>query len=302
VALRARTNRSAFLANDDPVAAYEASRENLALARRLGDRGVSVIIQNLADSGLRTGRWDELLAELGASLDEDLDPSERAWLLGNELAIRSIRGEPITQMHAEVVALLEGITDPAAHAWRAWCDIWEAFPAGRYAEARTRCLDAIRVFAQAADVAGILPARAALWGRDVDGAAADLARLEESGGRGRAARADRLTVRAGIAALGGRRAEALATYREVLRAWRDLGCAWDEALTAIDMALLLDPAEPEVRAASERARDILVGLQARPFLERLEAAMAGVMPAAGARGARAPAERSMSGITAAPER
>jgi hypothetical protein len=88
----------------------------------------------------------------------------------------------------------------------------------------------------------------------------------------------------------------------VLRAWRDLGCAWDEALAAIDMAMLLDPAEPEVRAAAERARDILVGLRARPFLERLEAAMAGVTPAAGARGAPAPAERPTSGFTLAPER
>jgi hypothetical protein len=47
-----------------------------------------------------------------------------------------------------------------------------------------------------------------------------------------------------------------------------------EALTAIDMATLLDPGEPEVRAAANRAREILAGLGARPFLNRLEAAMA----------------------------
>jgi hypothetical protein len=40
------------------------------------------------------------------------------------------------------------------------------------------------------------------------------------------------------------------------------------------MATLLDPSDPEVRAAAEAAREILVRLGAKPFLERLEAAMA----------------------------
>jgi hypothetical protein len=41
------------------------------------------------------------------------------------------------------------------------------------------------------------------------------------------------------------------------------------------MAMLLDPGDPEVRAAPERARVILVPLRAQPFLDRLEAAMTG---------------------------
>ena len=85
--------------------------------------------------------------------------------------------------------------------------------------------------------------------------------------------ADRTTIRAGIAALDGRPADALTVYREALRAWRDLGLAWDEALCGLDMAVLLDPSDPEVRAASESAREILVRLEAAPFLARLDAAM-----------------------------
>ena len=64
--------------------------------------------------------------------------------------------------------------------------------------------------------------------------------------------ADRRTIRAGIAALEGRRADALALYRDALRAWRDLGLAWDEALCGLDMALLLDPADPDVLAECGR--------------------------------------------------
>ena len=66
----------------------------------------------------------------------------------------------------------------------------------------------------------------------------------------------------------------MALYRDALRGWRDLGLAWDEALCGLDMATLLDPADPEVRAAADAAREILVRLEAAPFLARLDAAMA----------------------------
>jgi hypothetical protein len=41
----------------------------------------------------------------------------------------------------------------------------------------------------------------------------------------------------------------------------------------LDMAILLDPADPEVRTAADAAREILVRLEAAPFLARLDAAM-----------------------------
>jgi hypothetical protein len=46
-----------------------------------------------------------------------------------------------------------------------------------------------------------------------------------------------------------------------------------EALTGLDMAILLEPSEAEVRAAAESARAILIRLGAKPFVERLDAAM-----------------------------
>ena len=107
---------------------------------------------------------------------------------------------------------------------------------------------------------------------DGPAAASDLASLDQSGVHGPAIEADRKTIRAGIAALEGRPAEAIPLYREALRAWHDLGLAWDEALCGLDMATLLDPSEPEVRAAAETAREILVRLGAKPFIARLDAA------------------------------
>lgn len=105
-----------------------------------------------------------------------------------------------------------------------------------------------------------------LWLGDAAGAAADLVALDGSGAYGPAVDAGRRTIRAGIAAIEGRSVEALALYREALRLWRDLGLAWDEALCGLDMAILLDPADPEVRAAADSAGEILARLGAKPFI------------------------------------
>jgi hypothetical protein len=127
-----------------------------------------------------------------------------------------------------------------------------------------------------ADLAPSLPraARAALWSGAGAAARDDLAALVGSGFHGPAIEADRRTIQAGIAAFEGRPADALPLYREAIRAWRDLGLAWDEALCGLDMATLLDPTAPEVRAAAEAAREILVRLEAVPFVARLDAALA----------------------------
>jgi hypothetical protein len=117
-------------------------------------------------------------------------------------------------------------------------------------------------------------ARASLWGHDVPDAKALTRELEETGAFGPVAEARLATMRAGIAALEGRAKEAQALYREALAGWRATHSVWDEALTGIDMALLLDPAEPEVVEVAASTREILERLRARPYLERLEAALA----------------------------
>jgi hypothetical protein len=116
--------------------------------------------------------------------------------------------------------------------------------------------------------------RSALWARDTVAAREDLAALDATGFHGRVVEARRTTLRAGLAALEVDRVEALSLYRDALRSWRDLRLPWDEALTGVTMATLLDPTEPEVRVAVDSTREILVRLRATPFLERLDAAVA----------------------------
>jgi hypothetical protein len=105
-------------------------------------------------------------------------------------------------------------------------------------------------------------------------------------------------MRAGIAALEGRPADALALYRQALRDWRELGCVWDLALCGLDMTLLLDPSQPEVRAAADSAREIPVRLGARPFVERLDEALAKSTPTSAKPARGEPPVQAPSGVEA----
>ena len=79
-------------------------------------------------------------------------------------------------------------------------------------------------------------------------------------------------MRGGLEALDGQTDEAARRYTAALQQWRHLGLPWEEALTAIDMATVLDPGDPAVVGATEAARTILARLGAAVMLERLEAA------------------------------
>ncbi len=95
------------------------------------------------------------------------------------------------------------------------------------------------------------------WAADRAGLADDLEELDATGVHGRVAAARRLTSRPRLAALGGTGDGGVALYRRGVAAWRELRIVWDEALTALTMVKLLDPALPEVRkaaAARRRAR------------------------------------------------
>ena len=168
---------------------------------------------------------------------------------------------------------MKGQDDPRIAADYAEVRALRALTEGRLAEARRFAIESFET------VLGLpsrraVAARAALWSGDRAGAVADLEAIDATGVHGPAAELRRTAIRAGIAALDGRTGEAIAQYRIVREGWRDLGVPWEEALLGIDMATLLDRREPEVVAAAAGSREILTGLRARPYLDRLEAALA----------------------------
>jgi hypothetical protein len=105
--------------------------------------------------------------------------------------------------------------------------------------------------------------------------------------------ADRTGIRAGVAALEGNIAEAVGLYRDAIQSFRGLGLAFDAALTGIDVATVLGPAErstAEVAEWIDSARATLQKLDARPLLDRLESASAA--PARAPEAARAPSREA----------
>jgi class 3 adenylate cyclase/tetratricopeptide (TPR) repeat protein len=274
MAIACRANLAYYLNERDPAKAFAFDCETLAETRRLGMRQrMLLLLGNSAEEARLTGDWDWALAELGTQLAGELDRPDRAWYLGTTLVYRCWRGEAANDDWAEWETLIEGQDDPRIAADYAEVRSLRALTEGRLADARRFAIQSFST------VLGLpsrraVAARAAIWSGDRAGAVADLDAIDATGVHGPAAELRRTAIRAGIAALDGRTGEAVARYRTAREGWRDLGVPWEEALLGIDMATVLDPREPEVVAAAARSHEILAGLRARPFLDRLEAALA----------------------------
>ncbi|MGZ6297762.1 MAG: hypothetical protein ACXWPV_11640, partial [Candidatus Limnocylindrales bacterium] len=273
ILLRALFNHSVQGYEGDPAGTLEACVEGLALARRLGDRGsIAGFTAGLSFCLYETGDWAEALAALDSALAEDLDRSDRTGPLANALMLHLYRGETMDPVIAELEQVLPGLGDLGLRTSLLDVRATVAFAHGQLREARTAWHEEAEI--DPLQVAWVLPmaARAALWLGDAAAAGADVEALETSGRHGGVAVLRRRTLRAGLEALEHPGGDAAALYRAALRDWRELGLAWEEALCAIDMATLLDPALADVQAAVASAREILARIGARPFLERLEAA------------------------------
>jgi hypothetical protein len=123
------------------------------------------------------------------------------------------------------------------------------------------------------DLALVRALRVALWGRDAPNARELADRLDAHPGSLASTVAARISARAGIAALDGRRDEAIAGYRDALARFRAVNHDFDLACTALDFVLLVGPENSSALAAAEEARAIFERVGARPYLEHLEAAM-----------------------------
>ena len=274
VALRARLNLGA-LPNIDPGPMLANNRRGLAEAHRLGlRRRVVLFLTNGAEAGTWTGDWDWALPELDELLAADLEEVDRMPVIEATARIRGWRGQDVDALVEELDGLAGDQADPYTRYSAVVVRADLSMAQGDLRAAATAYRRAASLSAgNAPNVLG-LAARASLLRGDATGVAADLEALDATGAHGPWNEARRVSIRAGLAALDGRDADALAMYLDAQRRYRDLGVALDEAFTAIEMATLLDPSLPEVRAAADDARVILATVRAQPFLDRLEAAVA----------------------------
>ena len=272
--MRAVGNLASIVRSRDPRMGLASARTGITLARRLG---ASAFPHHLGREWRRMRDPDWRLAMGAGRARVDPRPKTSTGSIAStswksSASLRALRGEQVEDLIAEMESIV-GTSDEPGIVSAIWlARVFDAFGSGRLRDAREASHRTSGLVAEYLPIALAVSARAALWMGDASGAAGDLAELDGSGAHGPAIDADRKTIRAGIAALEGRSAEAVPIYREALRAWRDLGLAWDEALCGLDMATLLDPSEPEVRGAGESSREILVRLGAKPFIARLDAA------------------------------
>jgi class 3 adenylate cyclase len=260
----------------EPAAGLELAREGLEYARQIGSSmyGYSMVGNGVV-CALRVGEWDWAGTLLAEWLPEGTTARQYAELHVDRAILTSLRGGNASADIARAAALRSGVTDPQYESYEAWARAWAAFSAGRFAEAHAEGLRTAERTSSFQPLSAPLAARASLWAGDVEDARTAMAGLEQTMLRGQALAQDKAAISAGILALEGRTAEALALYRRTLRGWRTLKLAWDEALTVVDMVTFLGPDEAEVRSAAEWARTTLSRLGAQPYLERLEAALAG---------------------------
>ena len=276
--LNARVLMTFFDQWGEPAAGLALAREGLEIGRRVGSRSYGFqMVGNGSICALRTGDWDWMAAILDEWLALDSALSQRAEFFIDRALLGSLRGEDAAADIGQATRLRVegGITDPQWESYELWAAASAALAGGRYDEACRLGEHAVELTSYFAPLAYPLVVRSALWAGDAAGAAAALASLEASGYLGPALTADRLVGRAGIDALEGRGPAALAGYREALRLCRQLGLVFDEAAASVDMATLLASQErdaPDVATAIAAARETLLRLGARPFLERLDGA------------------------------
>jgi class 3 adenylate cyclase/tetratricopeptide (TPR) repeat protein len=271
--LRGLNNRLNDLVDFDPRAYRAGALDGLALARRIGDRGW--MLQFLLLSGFGAylvGDWDEAMDRWQTILGEDPEPGDRLVPLFGVVSVQSARGEPVPGAADEIEAIAAEVSDPQV----TWTTI--SGPAA-IASAEGRLSDAVALWRAGARVMPSsarewlpIAARLAVRLGDVAGAQGDLAALDELGVHTPRHEAERLAIRAGLAALEGHPTDALRLYSESLQAFRELGTPFSVAQVTIEMATVLDPSTPEVAAAIETTRGILSRLRAQAFLDQLEAA------------------------------
>jgi hypothetical protein len=299
-ALRGGVNLASGTTESDPRASLEWTKEGMALARRLGLRSYDGYhAGNGSGAAERLGDWAWCRDAIGEMLDMDPERFEAEWLAACRDTPTAWTGDPDLARGERLLAgALQDVdfqTELNASGWLARC----AFADGRLD-------DAMRygeAFFRRADPSGgmidfAMIGRFALHAGKVDAAQRVLDLVGR--GPGDAGDHDLEGLRAGIAASEGRTADAVELYRAALAGYRTYGLRFDYALTVLDMAMLLGPGEPAVRAVIPEGREILAGLEARPLVERLDALVAasGAEPAGGGRGLG----RGTSGGSVSPQR
>jgi class 3 adenylate cyclase/tetratricopeptide (TPR) repeat protein len=297
--IRARINLGGPLTIHDPRASFEVSRDGLTLARRFGHRqGVSMLVGNASVGAIETGEWEWSRRELRATLDEAASAEERYILVWFLVLLLVEGGLPAEAELQEVERWVEARVAAEPHLQSSVSGIRTiralqrgdlvAAAAGHLETSRLDPYNAVWSLGEAAIVA--------LLCRDRERAAEVVRALRATRSHAPVARLSLQLGEAGIAALDGQAAAARSGLLDAYAGHRAIGASRRQALTGLVIATLLDPGDPQVRAAVTESRQLFEKMGAGLWLARLDAAEAGGEAAmatspAPARAAAHPVER-----------
>ena len=268
--LRAGVNLAAHSMDTDPRAAVTYTLDGIEAARRLGLATFAYYhAGNLATPAWRLGEWDMALRVLAQLEETALDEATRAVIADSRSQLLAWRGSDPGDRPARRIAAAEEAKDPQELLNGNASALEQAFLRGDLAAAVGF---GRAILADGLDFGGpnqrFWIGRVALHAGDDALAERVLTKIEP--GVGGAADGDIACLRAGLAARRGDIDAALTGYRAASTVYRDLGLRFDVAMAGLDMAVLLDRAEPAVAAAAAEARAIFIDLGAAPLVERLE--------------------------------
>ena len=258
---------------DDPAGSLRAFAESTEMARRAGDRHLEMVaLPNLAESAIELGRWDEADDAIGRLEGRELTTMTRYAVVCCQASLVAHRGDPHTALE-QLDAVTGNVETVEMVPMRSWFrrvrsavllqsgDLDAAFDAAMGAVA-------LEPAGMNSPLAVREAARAAVWSGDARRVQAAIDAMDVLGGRW--IDAVRQTALAGLAALEGRRDDAVAGYTRAIDAWRTLECTFDLACCAIDMAAVL-PDEELTRESTAEARAFLTDIGARSLLDGLDA-------------------------------
>jgi tetratricopeptide (TPR) repeat protein len=269
VEMRARVNLSYTAAAEDPQLGHRVARDGLEIARRLGFRSHGFyLLGNAAEMAMRMGDWEWAVARLEEAVAVDeLDVVAELRLA----QIRGMRGVDVEAMLARHAAQVADMTEVQAPATVSEAQAIVALARGEFVLALELAQASYRLQLSPDGQALQVAARAGAWVGDAEAVREAIRLLEDQQGRVPAATAGE--ARAALAALDGRRAEALAGFTDTLRRWRELGMELEVAMCGLDLVTLLGASEPAARSAADEAAAFFERVGAKPFGDLLSAAL-----------------------------
>jgi tetratricopeptide (TPR) repeat protein len=272
--LRALNNLASMTAETDPRASLERTKLGMATSRRLGLRAFDGYhAGNAAGAAEPLGEWAWLRETVGGLLEGEREQVDRDWLESVRDFATVWTGGPDVARAERLLANARQDNDYQSErnvsGYLARC----AFAAGDAA----RALELAEPFYRSATVADMADfehvGRYALHAGRVDTARWLMELI--AGGLGGAADHHIEAIQAGIAALEGRRDDAVALYRSAVAGYRTFGLRFTFALVVFDMAVLLGPDDPAVRSVIDEGRGIFEELGAATLLAQLDALAVG---------------------------